>query len=188
MVSRKKRRIARAIYHQSINKEIKEVDVESIYFACQEWWLPYLKYWRQNNGSVTRYINCPWTLFVEDYVRLRDEIWDNFEDHVCIKWERDMFLTADKRTHKKIDGLRSEKRFSAKGVAKRLIILVDSINKYGYCGGEYNNEGSLINVVDGYVSPYDGSKGYKLLKGNHRIAVCAGLGIKKIKVKCWEYY
>lgn len=187
MGAREKRRIARKKYHQSINKEIKEIDIRLIYFSYQEWWTPYLKYWRKNNGSVSRYINCPWALFIEDYVKLKDKIWNNLDDHICIKWERDMFLTADKSAKKIVNRSKSKKGFSAIRIAKRLINLADSINRYGYCEGKFTDD-DLVNVVSGYVSPHDGSKGYKLLKGNHRMAVCAGLGMKKIKVKCWEHY
>jgi len=84
---RKERRIERRKKHREIPKEIKNIDIELIYFAHKPWHDPYIKYWRPNNGSLLRFVNCPWTLFVEDYIRLGDKILDDLNNHVFIKWE-----------------------------------------------------------------------------------------------------
>ncbi|MHA1469760.1 MAG: hypothetical protein ACTSSP_04280 [Candidatus Asgardarchaeia archaeon] len=180
------RRKKRAKIFSEIPKKIKVIDIESLYYPYREWQDPFLKYWREDGDNVLRIGNSPWATFVRDYLRMGLGVLENLDNHVLTKWAIETFIIAKKNIDN-IHTRRLKKGNQALKSASRLIELTESIKKHGYCQGEYNNDGNLINVVRGYVSP-DGSKGYKLLWGNRRAAVCAGIVLKKIRVKCWDSY
>jgi hypothetical protein len=179
-----KRRKRRRELQGKIPKEIISVNIESLFYNYKEWHKPYVKYWRGNNGHLLRFVNSPMTLFVEDYVNYGEDIMNKLDEHIFIKWERDMFFTSNRKGH--VEGRKRINEKKRSRSTKRLIKLIKSIKEHGYCSGEFDSEDCLINVASNYASPY-GGKGYKVLRGNHRTAVCAGLGIKKIKVRCWHY-
>jgi len=185
-IAKKARRRERRERHANVPKEIKIIDIESLYYPYKPWMDDFKKYWREGDDTVFKISNSPWTLFVEDYLLSGEKILDDFNDHVKTKWILESYYMY-KKNISNINSRRLEKGNQSIYSAKRLIKLIEDIKLHGYCEGEYDNDDNLINVLRGYIAP-NGDKGYKLLWGNRRSAVCAGLGMRKIKVRCWEYY
>ena len=98
----------------------------------------------------------------------------HLKDHVFIKYEYDRYsnaLTVKNDTHK----------YNA---SKRIINMVNSIKKYGYCEGEYDKSKHLIRVTKSIDDRYTSGKEVYILKTRkHRASSCCALGIKNIKVK-----
>ena len=184
--ARLKRREKRAKISANIPKEVKVIDMQLVYYPYRQWQDAFQKYWREGDDTVFKIINSPWALFVEDYLISGDEILKNIDDHVVSKWGFEAFEIAKKNIDN-IHPKKMDKKSHARRSANRLINLTKSIKEYGYCGGAYNSNDNLINVIKNYIAP-NGNKGFKLLYGNRRAAVCSGLGMKKIKVRCWDYY
>jgi len=184
--ARRKNRKKRTEMKGKIPKEVIIVDIQSLYYPYKSWMDDFKKYWRNGEDTVFKICNSPWAMFVEDYVEQGDKILNNLNDHVISKWGWEAYSACGKNIDN-IDVKRMGKDVQALRSAQRLIKIRNSIKEHGYCGGKYNAERRMINVVRGYTDP-NGVVGYKLLWGNRRSAVCAGLGMKKIKVRCWEHY
>jgi len=173
--------------HQSlIPKSVKILDTESLYYPYKPWMDDFKKYWRTGENTSFQICDSPWAIFVEDYIQIGDKILNNLKDHDVFRWGWEAY-----EKHKiNIDNIKSKKmgksKYSSKS-ANRMIRITNSIKKYGYCEGEYKSDEYLINVVKNYKAP-NGEIGYKLLWGNRRSAVCCGIGMKEVKVRCWEHY
>lgn len=133
----------------------------------------YEKYWRKD-GNYLWMGNNPLVLFAEDYIKYGKKVLDDLDNHIFIKYEYDRYSEAPtvvNDTHK----------YKA---SKRLMDMVDSIKKHGYCQNKYDKSKHLIRVFKKVDERYiSGKEVYVLKSKKHRASVCCALGIKKIKVK-----
>ena len=133
----------------------------------------YEKYWRKD-GNYLWMGNHPLALFAEDYIRHGNNVLKDVEDHIFVKYEYDRYASAKtvkNDTHKH-------------NATKRIIYMVDSVKKYGYCQNKYDKSKHLIRVrkvIDDRYIP--GKEVYVLKSKKHRATSCCALGIKKIRVK-----
>ena len=161
---------------------IKIINLDYLYYGYKESLIPYYdKYFFHGNGHILNFKNAPITLFAIDYVKMGKKVLDNLDSHVFIKYEYDRYSDAESvknDTHK----------YKA---AQRIIDIVDSIRKYGYCEGRYDHSRYMIRVKEGFVSSYENEptaygndpNGFTLHTRKHRAAACIALGIKEVKVK-----
>lgn len=156
--------------------EIVTIPIELLFFPYK----PHLaslslydKYWRKD-GNYLSMRNHPLAQFAEDYVKHGRGVLENLDDHIFVKYEYDYYRnspTVINDTHKH-------------NATKRIMDMVDSVKKYGYCEGKYNKEKHLIRVWRVIDSKYIPDKETYVLKSRkHRASACCALGIKKIKVK-----
>jgi hypothetical protein len=133
----------------------------------------YKKYWGRD-GNYLHIRNHPLAIFALDYVKNGKTVLDNLEDHVFIRYEYDRYsdaLTVRNDTHK----------YNA---SNRIIKMVDSIRKYGYCEGKYDKSKHLIRVSKCTDDMYVPEKEVYVLKARkHRASACCALEINNIKVK-----
>lgn len=133
----------------------------------------YEKYWGKD-GNYLHIRNHPLSIFASDYVEHGKKVLDNLDDHVFIKYEYDRYsdaLTVKNDIHK----------YNA---SNRIIKMVDSIRKYGYCEGKYDKPKHLIRVYRCIDDIYIPEKEVYVLKTRkHRASACCALGIDNIKVK-----
>jgi len=133
----------------------------------------YQKYWRKK-GNYLWMGNHPLALFVEDYLKYGKEVLKDLDNHIFVKYEYDRYSEAptvknDTHKHK---------------ATKRIMNMVDSIKKYGYCETKYDKSRHLIRVFNAKDDRYIPGKDVYVLKSRkHRASVCCAMGIKKIKVK-----
>ena len=161
---------------------IKIINLDYLYYGYKESLIPYYdKYFFHGSGHILNFKNAPITLFAIDYVKMGKKILDNLDSHVFIKYEYDRYSDAESvknDTHK----------YKA---AQRIIDIVDSIRKYGYCEGKYDHYRYMIRVKEGFVSSYENEPssygndpdGFTLHTRKHRAAACIALGIKEVRVK-----
>ena len=153
---------------------IEIIDLNNLYFPYKEDLVEYYDKYFAKDGNVLNFKNHPLTIFAKDYVRLGKRVLDNLDDHVFIKYEYDRYRDADtvkNNTHKH-------------NATKRIMNLIDSIKKYGYCEGRFNHSRFMIRVNKVFKSPYgDNENGYTLKTRKHRAAACIALGIKNVKVR-----
>ena len=154
---------------------IKIINLDYLYCGYKESLIPYYdKYFFHGSGNILNFKNAPITLFAIDYVKIGKKVLDNLDSHVFIKYEYERYADAESvknDTHK----------YKA---AQRVIDIVDSIRKYGYCCGKYDHSKHMIRVKTGFVSPYgDDPNGFTLYTRKHRAAACIALGIKEVRVK-----
>ncbi len=133
----------------------------------------YKEYWRKD-GNYLWFGNHPLSQFAEDYIKYGKKVLDKLDEHTFIVYEYDRYSeapTVKNDTHK----------FNA---SNRIIKMVDSIKKHGYCSGKYDKSKHLIRVIktidDRYIS---GKEVYILKSKKHRASVCCALGIKNVRVK-----
>ena len=133
----------------------------------------YDKYWRKD-GNYLWMGNHPLVQFSEDYIKHGKKVLDKLGDHIFIVYEYDRYSdapTVKNDTHK----------YNA---SKRIIDMVDSVKKYGYCSGKYNNSKHLIRVIKTIDDRYiHGKEAYVLKSKKHRASACCALGIKNVKVR-----
>lgn len=153
---------------------IEIINLDKLYFPYKENLVEYYDKYFIKDGHVLNFKNFPLTIFAVDYVRLGKKVLDDLDNHVFIRYEYDRYSDADTvkdDTHK----------YNA---TKRIMDLVDSIKKYGYCEGKFNHSRHMIRVSRRFSSPYfDDDNGYTLKTRKHRAAACIALGIKNIRVK-----
>ena len=133
----------------------------------------YEKYWGKDNNFL--YIrNHPLAIFASDYVKHGKKVLDDLDNHVFIRYEYDRYSdapTVKNDTHK----------YNA---SKRIMDMVDSIKKYGYCENKYDKSKHLIRVNKSVDERYmQGKEVYVLKSRKHRASACCALGIKNIKVR-----
>lgn len=134
----------------------------------------YKEYWRKD-GNYLWMGNHPLAIFAEDYIRLGRNIFKNLDDHVFIRYEYDRYSdapTVKDDTHKFV-------------AAKRVMKMVDSIKKHGYCSGKYDKSRHLIRAYkirdqNHYLRDSDV---YVLKSRKHRACVCCSLSMTNIKIK-----
>lgn len=118
--------------------------------------------------------NHPLAQFAEDYVKYGEKVLENLDDHIFIRYEYEYYYdapTVKNDTHK----------YNA---TKRIIDMVDSVRRYGYCENKYNKEKHLIRVWKITDSKYiSGKEVYVLKSRKHRASACCALGIKNVRVK-----
>jgi len=153
---------------------IETIPIELLYYhykSDMEYY--YDMYWGEDGNYLLMH-NHPLAIFASDYVKYGKEVLKDLDNHVFIKYEYDRYSsspTVQNDTHK----------FNA---SKRIIDMVDSVEKNGYCCGKYDKNKHLIRVnkikdprylFDTYV--------YVLKSRKHRASACCALGIGNIKVK-----
>jgi len=133
----------------------------------------YDKYWGKD-GNIMCIRNHPLAIFASDYVRMGNSILKDLDDHVFIRYEYDRYSsspTVKNDTHKH-------------NASKRIMDMVDSVKKFGYCKNKYDKLRHLIRVTvevnDKYIP---GKKVYVLKSRKHRASACCALGINTIRVK-----
>jgi len=133
----------------------------------------YDKYWG-NDGNFLYIKNHPLAIFASDYVKQGKNILDDLDNHVFIKYEYDRYSdapTVKNDTHK----------YNA---SKRIMNMVDSVRKYGYCENKYDKSKHLIRAFRETHERFIPNKEVYVLKTRkHRAAACIALGYKEIKVK-----
>ena len=133
----------------------------------------YKEYWRKD-GNYLWMGNHPLALFAEEYINIGKKVLENLDNHIFIRYEYDRYSSAPtvkNDTHK----------YNA---AKRIMDMVDSIKKYGYCQNKYDKSKHLIRVRRAIDEKYiEGKEVYVLKSKKHRASACCVLGLKNIKVK-----
>lgn len=133
----------------------------------------YDKYWGKDGNYLLMH-NHPLAIFASDYVKYGKDILKDLNNHVFIKYEYDRYstsLTVQNNTHKI-------------NASKRIINMIDSIKKYGYCQNKYDKSKHLIRVIKTIDDRYIPRKEVCVLKSRkHRASACCALGIKEIRVK-----
>jgi len=133
----------------------------------------YQNYWRKD-GNYLWFGNHPLAQFAEDYIKYGKKVLDDLDNHIFIKYEYDRYSespTVINDTHK----------YKA---SQRIMTMVDSIRKYGYCQNKYDKSKYLIRVFRATDYRYiPGKEVYVLKSRKHRASACCSLGIKEIKVK-----
>ncbi len=154
--------------------KIETIPIELLYYHYKpdmEYY--YDKYWGKD-GNFLFMRNHPLAIFASDYVKYGRKVLEDLGNHVFIKYEYDRYSSAPtvkNDTHK----------FNA---SKRIMDMVDSVKKHGYCSGKYDKCKHLIRVnkiVDSRYMP--GKEVYVLKSRKHRASACCALEIKEIKVK-----
>ena len=134
----------------------------------------YQKYWRKG-GNYLWMGNHPIAIFAEYYLKCGKNILDDLDSHIFIKYEYDRY--SDAETVKD-----DRHKYNA---ANRVIKMVESIKKHGYCQGKYDKSKHLIRAYK--TSNHDryspDKKSYVLKSRKHRAAVCCALGYKQVKIK-----
>ena len=133
----------------------------------------YDKYWGKD-GNFLHLKNHPLAIFASDYVKYGRELLDDLDNHIFIKYEYDRYSdapTVKNDTHK----------YNA---SKRIMDVVDSIKKYGYCQNKFDKSKHLIRVTKSDDERYMAGKNiYVLVARKHRASACCALGLNDIKVK-----
>jgi len=153
---------------------VKTVSWESLYFPYKEDLKEYYeKYFATERNNPLWFYNSPICRFAEKYLKEGRRVLDNLDQDAFIKYEYDRYKEAEtvkNDTHKTTAAL-------------RVIDLMDSILKHGYCKGSYDKDKHLIRVTKGFISPYgNDSNGYTLHTRKHRAACCVALKMDAIKV------
>ena len=164
---------------QLINKKEKKtriikITIDNLYHGYkEELCLFYKKYFR-HDGNPLLWKNVPISLFALDYVKLGHSLLENFDEHPFIAYEYDRYKDAESVKD-------DSHKFNA---ARRIMKMVDSVEKYGYAKGKYDKPKHLIKVKRGFESPFGSDPdGYVLLARKHRAAAAYALGLKKIRVR-----
>jgi hypothetical protein len=161
---------------------IKIINLDNLYYVYKESLISYYdKYFFHGNGHLLNFKNAPITLFAIDYVKIGKKVLNNLDSHIFIKYEYDRYSDAE-------SVLNNTHKYKA---AQRIIDIVDSIRKYGYCCGIYDTNKHLIRVKNGFFSSYGNEptaygndpNGFTLYTRKHRAAACIALGIKEVRVK-----
>lgn len=132
----------------------------------------YDHYWRKD-GNYLWIGNHPLAVFAEDYVKYGYDVLNNLDDHVFIRYEYDRYKnypTVKNDTHK----------FNA---SKRIMVMVDSVRKHGYCSGKYNKKKHLIRSYKVSGLSYYPENSYVLKSRKHRACACCALNIEEVKIK-----
>ena len=152
---------------------IVEISLSNLYIRYKPYY-EYLKQYYGNEKHILWFGNHPLSMFARDYVKQGKKVLDNLDNHPFILYEYERYKDAPSvknDTHK----------FAA---SKRIMDVVDSIKKHGYCQGKYDYPKYMINVTKGLNCPYGkDAYGYTLKSRKHRAAACIALGIHCIKVK-----
>lgn len=136
----------------------------------------YGKYWR-HDGNYLWMGNHPVTIFAEDYIKYGKEILENLDNHVFIKYEYD-------RYSKSPSVLNDTHKYKA---SQRIINMVDSVRKHGYCKGKFDKSKHLIRAYKANHYRYIKEEEVYVLKSKkHRASVCCALGKNKIRIKLVE--
>jgi hypothetical protein len=154
--------------------EIITIPIDLLFFPYKPDLVDYYqKYWRKD-GNYLWMGNHPLTLFAEDYIKYGKKVLENLDSHIFIKYEYDRYSeapTVKNDTHK----------YNA---SRRIIDMVDSVKKYGYCQNKYDKSKHLIRVIRNVDKKYMINKEVYVLKSKkHRASACCVLGIRNIKVK-----
>jgi hypothetical protein len=153
--------------------KIIEIYLSDLYLKYKLYYESLKKYFGTNNHPLW-FGNHPLSLFAKDYVDKGKSVLNDLDNHPFILYEYERYrdaVSVKNDTHKHV-------------ASQRIIDIVDSIKKYGYCVGKYNQPRHMINVIKGFDSPYGADdKGFTLHTRKHRSAACIALGIKKIRVK-----
>ena len=154
--------------------KIETIPIELLYYHYKpdmEYY--YDKYWGKYGNYLLMH-NHPLAIFAEDYVKYGEEILKDLDNHIFIKYEYDRYSSAptvQNNTHKL-------------NASKRIMDMVDSVKKYGYCSGKYDKSRHLIRVNKIKDPRYLSDKYVYVLKSRkHRASACCALGIENIKVK-----
>jgi len=151
--------------------KIETIPIELLYYhykSDMEYY--YDKYWGKDGNYLLMH-NHPLAIFASDYVKYGKDILKDLNNHVFIKYEYDRYstsLTVQNDTHKI-------------NASKRIMDMVDSVKKHGYCSGKYDKNKHLIRVSK--VKDFTGQYVYVLKSRKHRASACCALGIKNVKVK-----
>jgi hypothetical protein len=133
----------------------------------------YEKYWGKD-GNIMYIRNHPLAIFASDYVKYGKKVLEDLNNHIFIKYEYDRYsdsLTVKNDTHKH-------------KASQRIMTMVDSIKKHGYCEGKYDKPKHLIRAYKSDDNIYmSGKEIYVLKTRKHRACACCALGFKEVKVK-----
>jgi len=155
---------------------IIKISLLKLYIRYKPYYETLKKYYGKEE-PILWFGNHPISIFARDYVEQGNKILDNLDNHVFILYEYERYkdsVFVKNDTHKYI-------------ASKRIINIVDSIKRHGYCGGKYKNPRYMINVTCGFSSPYGKDKeGYTLHARKHRAAACLALGVNNVNVKVFK--